>query len=205
MSNVCAICLDEIDDDFKKVLPCDSRHSFHKLCVDEWLTTHNNCPICRAAVPRPSRPILRPLSQTQSSDSISRIPISPLFMIRAYRLGLPPIEHLPFDPYNMVSAEQVHIHNNHLYDDIFGITTRNAVNWFPQDWLDFANRAFPPGHSLHHLYNVVNSGVSTHLITRGYSPPTGLNICPLCGGYVTNVLAAMQGHYRKFHGLYLIP
>lgn len=39
----CSICLDTIDDLF--VTNCG--HYFHKHCIDTWLNTSNNCPLCR--------------------------------------------------------------------------------------------------------------------------------------------------------------
>eukprot|EP00045_Choanoeca_perplexa_P001944 m.22395 g.22395 ORF g.22395 m.22395 type:complete len:246 (+) comp11245_c0_seq1:147-884(+) len=44
----CAICLessDESDKSFVKLRRCG--HVFHQACVDEWLSTHNTCPMCR--------------------------------------------------------------------------------------------------------------------------------------------------------------
>ncbi|OVA02747.1 zinc finger protein [Macleaya cordata] len=44
----CSICLTTFKDEEKvKVLP-DCNHSYHPECVDRWLITHSNCPLCRA-------------------------------------------------------------------------------------------------------------------------------------------------------------
>merc|ERR1712096_101331 len=42
----CAICLDVIENDTRKVLQCG--HQFHKDCIDEWFISKETCPICRA-------------------------------------------------------------------------------------------------------------------------------------------------------------
>lgn len=51
---LCSICLEEVidSDNNKKVLHCN--HTFHKNCIDRWLSTRSQCPVCRRRVP--SRP-----------------------------------------------------------------------------------------------------------------------------------------------------
>lgn len=55
---LCPICLEEVidSDNNKKVLHCN--HAFHKNCIDRWLRTRSQCPVCRRRVQ--SRPIGRP-------------------------------------------------------------------------------------------------------------------------------------------------
>jgi len=46
----CPICLQEITqqmEDAKNAKCCNCGHSFHKNCINEWLTTAKTCPICR--------------------------------------------------------------------------------------------------------------------------------------------------------------
>jgi len=44
----CPICLERLHDrEACHTLGC--RHSFHVLCLDEWLSRHDTCPICRKA------------------------------------------------------------------------------------------------------------------------------------------------------------
>ena len=48
----CPICLD----DFNKhstvvVLECRTKHVFHSICLDRWITQeHNTCPVCRDVI-----------------------------------------------------------------------------------------------------------------------------------------------------------
>lgn len=55
LHDLCAICLTDYEDGEQlRVLPCD--HYFHPPCVDQWLRTHNACPMCKQAVdPDPER------------------------------------------------------------------------------------------------------------------------------------------------------
>jgi len=55
LHDLCAICLTDYEDGEQlRVLPCE--HFFHPPCVDQWLRTHNACPMCKAAVdPDPER------------------------------------------------------------------------------------------------------------------------------------------------------
>ncbi|XP_020577332.1 E3 ubiquitin-protein ligase Os04g0590900-like [Phalaenopsis equestris] len=46
----CSVCLGEFrDGDSLRLLPKCS-HAFHKSCIDTWLSSHSNCPLCRAGV-----------------------------------------------------------------------------------------------------------------------------------------------------------
>ncbi|KAM7272938.1 hypothetical protein ACFE04_027602 [Oxalis oulophora] len=44
----CAVCLNEFEDDetLRLIPKCD--HVFHPECIDEWLSLHTTCPVCRA-------------------------------------------------------------------------------------------------------------------------------------------------------------
>ncbi|BFG13983.1 hypothetical protein CerSpe_002570 [Prunus speciosa] len=47
----CVICLDEFMEGQKCRLLANCNHSFHKPCIDEWLSTwKSRCPLCRAFV-----------------------------------------------------------------------------------------------------------------------------------------------------------
>ncbi|KAJ0011499.1 hypothetical protein Pint_34549 [Pistacia integerrima] len=46
----CAVCLLEFEEnDYVRILPGCS-HSFHVDCIDIWLRSHANCPLCRAGI-----------------------------------------------------------------------------------------------------------------------------------------------------------
>ncbi|XP_027173314.1 RING-H2 finger protein ATL51-like [Coffea eugenioides] len=46
--DICAVCLSEFNvGDEVRVLP-ECTHTFHGSCIDKWLHSHRNCPLCRA-------------------------------------------------------------------------------------------------------------------------------------------------------------
>ncbi|KAK3213448.1 hypothetical protein Dsin_018154 [Dipteronia sinensis] len=51
----CAVCLSvfEEGEEVKQLPRC--KHSFHAPCIDMWLYSHSDCPLCRAAVDDPRR------------------------------------------------------------------------------------------------------------------------------------------------------
>ncbi|KAJ4836054.1 hypothetical protein Tsubulata_008953 [Turnera subulata] len=54
----CAVCLLEFEDnDYVRTLPVCS-HSFHVDCIDIWLRSHANCPLCRAGIFRQESPFI---------------------------------------------------------------------------------------------------------------------------------------------------
>ncbi|PWA59965.1 zinc finger, RING/FYVE/PHD-type [Artemisia annua] len=46
----CSVCLGEFQEDEKLRLLPKCSHAFHVHCIDTWLTSHSNCPLCRANV-----------------------------------------------------------------------------------------------------------------------------------------------------------
>ena len=45
-NDTCNVCLDDFEKGEKvKMLPC--RHGYHNQCIEEWLITHGNCPVCK--------------------------------------------------------------------------------------------------------------------------------------------------------------
>ncbi|OVA18616.1 zinc finger protein [Macleaya cordata] len=54
----CAVCLLEFEEnDYVRTLPACS-HAFHVDCIDIWLRSHANCPLCRAGIFRPESPFI---------------------------------------------------------------------------------------------------------------------------------------------------
>ncbi|CAJ1975989.1 unnamed protein product [Sphenostylis stenocarpa] len=46
----CAVCLSEFQEDENLRLLPKCHHAFHLPCIDTWLRSHTNCPICRAPI-----------------------------------------------------------------------------------------------------------------------------------------------------------
>ncbi|XVF51995.1 hypothetical protein PTKIN_Ptkin04bG0229600 [Pterospermum kingtungense] len=46
----CSVCLSEFEDDESLRLLPKCSHAFHVHCIDTWLRSHSNCPLCRANV-----------------------------------------------------------------------------------------------------------------------------------------------------------
>ncbi|PQQ07045.1 RING-H2 finger protein ATL54 [Prunus yedoensis var. nudiflora] len=51
----CSVCLNEFQEDETLRLLPKCNHAFHVPCIDTWLRSHTNCPMCRA-------PIIKPLA-----------------------------------------------------------------------------------------------------------------------------------------------
>ncbi|KAI6698275.1 hypothetical protein NL676_018394 [Syzygium grande] len=47
----CPVCLSTLSEgeEIKRLSVC--RHAFHTACIDTWLESQSNCPVCRASVP----------------------------------------------------------------------------------------------------------------------------------------------------------
>lgn len=50
IDNECSVCLSGFSEgeDVRKLPKC--KHLFHSECIDMWLYSHSNCPLCRAEV-----------------------------------------------------------------------------------------------------------------------------------------------------------
>ncbi|CAN4115584.1 unnamed protein product [Withania somnifera] len=46
----CSVCLNEFQDDESLRLLPKCNHAFHIHCIDIWLRSHTNCPLCRASI-----------------------------------------------------------------------------------------------------------------------------------------------------------
>ncbi|XP_077223710.1 RING-H2 finger protein ATL16-like [Tasmannia lanceolata] len=54
-SHECAVCLNEFHEDERLRLLPNCLHSFHIDCIDTWLQSNVNCPLCRSNVSIPNR------------------------------------------------------------------------------------------------------------------------------------------------------
>lgn len=69
----CTVCLSEFTDgETLRVLP-KCRHAFHVPCIDTWLRSHTNCPLCRAPIvgpiPLPLPPPEHPSQRLDGDDN----------------------------------------------------------------------------------------------------------------------------------------
>ncbi|XP_049412103.1 RING-H2 finger protein ATL51-like [Solanum stenotomum] len=46
----CSVCLSEFQEDESLRLLPKCSHAFHVMCIDTWLKSHSNCPLCRAQI-----------------------------------------------------------------------------------------------------------------------------------------------------------
>lgn len=67
----CSVCLNEFQEDETVRLLPKCNHAFHISCIDTWLSSHINCPMCRAHIVHET--VTAPLATTanQNSDSSS--------------------------------------------------------------------------------------------------------------------------------------
>ncbi|XP_038709883.1 RING-H2 finger protein ATL52-like [Tripterygium wilfordii] len=62
----CSVCLNEFEEDETLRLLPKCSHAFHIPCIDTWLRSHTNCPMCRA-------PIVNNAAEASSSSSIANV------------------------------------------------------------------------------------------------------------------------------------
>ncbi|XP_068656317.1 RING-H2 finger protein ATL65-like [Aristolochia californica] len=75
----CAVCLLEFEEnDYVRTLPVCS-HAFHVDCIDIWLRSHANCPLCRAGVLQPESPFV-PLMAARIRPSLDEGVLDSLFL-----------------------------------------------------------------------------------------------------------------------------
>ncbi|KAL8476244.1 hypothetical protein ACS0TY_028780 [Phlomoides rotata] len=60
----CSVCLSEFEEDESLRLLPKCSHAFHVTCIDTWLRSHQNCPVCRA-------PVMIVTSDGESSEGTS--------------------------------------------------------------------------------------------------------------------------------------
>lgn len=66
----CPVCLGEFQDDDRLRLLPTCRHAFHVACIDPWLKSNSNCPLCRASI------VLSMDQERASDDDEAEIPIA---------------------------------------------------------------------------------------------------------------------------------
>jgi hypothetical protein len=48
VGNTCLICHEDFKvGEFKRKLPANCNHIYHKKCIDKWLKKKSSCPVCR--------------------------------------------------------------------------------------------------------------------------------------------------------------
>ncbi|KAL6183643.1 hypothetical protein ACLB2K_045054 [Fragaria x ananassa] len=80
----CAVCLSEFEEDESLRLLPKCNHAFHLPCIDTWLKSHSNCPLCRASVVSTNAPthhqvppsVTEPPSSNSNEEVIMRAQVS---------------------------------------------------------------------------------------------------------------------------------
>ncbi|KAJ6677934.1 RING-H2 FINGER PROTEIN ATL51-RELATED [Salix viminalis] len=68
----CSVCLSEFQEDESLRLLPKCSHAFHIPCIDTWLRSHKNCPLCRAPIVSDSTGAQASLMASATSDLSSR-------------------------------------------------------------------------------------------------------------------------------------
>ncbi|KAF6151029.1 hypothetical protein GIB67_016507 [Kingdonia uniflora] len=67
----CSVCLNEFDENETLRLLPKCSHAFHLPCIDTWLGSHTNCPLCRAPVVKPAVAVSVEASSNEGEVSLS--------------------------------------------------------------------------------------------------------------------------------------
>ncbi|KAG8368292.1 hypothetical protein BUALT_Bualt15G0030200 [Buddleja alternifolia] len=98
----CAVCLLEFEqNDYVRTLPVCS-HSFHVDCIDIWLRSHANCPLCRAGIFRQDSPFT-PLMAARIRPSLDDIIVE--------NTALEPLTELPIESNELTDGEITQEHS----------------------------------------------------------------------------------------------
>ncbi|GLJ06833.1 hypothetical protein SUGI_0049600 [Cryptomeria japonica] len=65
----CAVCLSEFQENETLRLLPKCTHAFHVPCIDMWLSSHSNCPLCRANIVSPAVSPIQETVTEENSDS----------------------------------------------------------------------------------------------------------------------------------------
>ncbi|KAM1784599.1 hypothetical protein FF1_037554 [Malus domestica] len=72
----CSVCLSEFEEDESLRLLPKCNHAFHLPCIDTWLKSHSNCPLCRATVVSANASQLPPNAVSESPPLTDRDTLS---------------------------------------------------------------------------------------------------------------------------------
>lgn len=67
----CSICLSEFQEDESVRLLPKCSHAFHIACIDTWLRSHKNCPLCRAPIVVETSTVGLSTVETTNTDGLS--------------------------------------------------------------------------------------------------------------------------------------
>lgn len=85
----CSVCLSEFEEDENLRLMPKCNHAFHVQCIDTWLKSHSNCPLCRANIillaASPSRFPTQNETNTEGNDGRHVNIIEEIEVVRVYR------------------------------------------------------------------------------------------------------------------------
>jgi E3 ubiquitin-protein ligase ATL6/9/15/31/42/55 len=69
----CAVCLCEFEDDENIRLLPKCNHVFHADCIDEWLSSHVTCPVCRCNLTHDSNQLSEQTDEGVESSSLTQV------------------------------------------------------------------------------------------------------------------------------------
>jgi len=67
----CSVCLNEFQEEEALRLLPKCNHAFHVPCIDTWLRSHTNCPLCRASIVSSSVSSEAPVSNSEQENASS--------------------------------------------------------------------------------------------------------------------------------------
>ncbi|XP_057533486.1 RING-H2 finger protein ATL54-like [Amaranthus tricolor] len=136
----CSVCLSEFQEGESLRLLPKCKHAFHIDCIDTWLRSHTNCPLCRAGIVNSGRPSMG--SSNPSFGNSRRYEFTPMF---------------DSDYSDMVELGSTHIGNN----------TNNNVSLVGENRGDIRTHDYEVDQDQNKVQNDINH-VTTH-IRRAYS------------------------------------
>ena len=74
----CIICLDDIENEWKK-LECE--HSYHKQCIDKWIIVSAKCPLCMKHINNSEIEEIQHNHQNQIDETNNRLALKFVILI----------------------------------------------------------------------------------------------------------------------------